>query len=73
MLERVAYQEPGQRGRHEYQLTEKGLELLPALIALMQWGDRWTAGPRARRSRFCTAAAAVRSAPLWPASTAITP
>jgi DNA-binding HxlR family transcriptional regulator len=45
VLERVAYQEPGQRSRYEYQLTEKGLELLPALVALMQWGDRWTADP----------------------------
>ena len=42
VLARVAYQEPGQRGRYEYHLTEKGLELQPALIALMQWGDRWT-------------------------------
>jgi DNA-binding HxlR family transcriptional regulator len=43
VLERVAYQEPGQRRRHEYRLTEKGLDLQPALVALMQWGDRWTA------------------------------
>lgn len=28
--------------RHEYGLTEKGAELAPVLIALMQWGDRWT-------------------------------
>jgi DNA-binding HxlR family transcriptional regulator len=28
--------------RYEYQLTDKGAELLPALLALMQWGDRWT-------------------------------
>lgn len=27
--------------RHEYRLTEKGAELVPALLALMQWGDRW--------------------------------
>lgn len=26
---------------YHYTLTEKGLELLPVLIALMQWGDRW--------------------------------
>jgi DNA-binding HxlR family transcriptional regulator len=45
VLERVAYQEPGQRRRHEYRLTEKGLDLQPALVALMQWGDRWTADP----------------------------
>src|SRR5687768_2832394 len=45
VLERVAYKEPGQRRRHEYRLTEKGLDLQPALVALMQWGDRWTASP----------------------------
>ena len=28
--------------RREYHLTEKGAELIPALLALMQWGDRWT-------------------------------
>jgi DNA-binding HxlR family transcriptional regulator len=26
---------------HHYRLTAKGQELLPALVALMQWGDRW--------------------------------
>jgi DNA-binding HxlR family transcriptional regulator len=43
LLERVAYREPGQRRRFEYRLTEKGRDLQPTLIALMQWGDRWTA------------------------------
>jgi DNA-binding HxlR family transcriptional regulator len=28
-------------GRMEYRLTSKGEELLPVLIALLQWGDRW--------------------------------
>ena len=27
--------------RDEYLLTEKGADLVPALLALMQWGDRW--------------------------------
>jgi HxlR-like helix-turn-helix len=26
---------------YHYCLTSKGLELLPVLAALMQWGDRW--------------------------------
>jgi DNA-binding HxlR family transcriptional regulator len=43
LLTRTAYQEPGQRTRHEYQLTEQGRELFPVLVALMQWGDRWLA------------------------------
>lgn len=41
LLEREDYREPGQRTRQRYRLTEKGAELLPALVALMQWGDRW--------------------------------
>jgi DNA-binding HxlR family transcriptional regulator len=45
VLDRVAYQDPGQRRRHEYRLTEKGLDLQPVLVALMQWGNRWTAEP----------------------------
>jgi DNA-binding HxlR family transcriptional regulator len=43
ILERRAYQESPPR--HEYFLTEKGLDLWPALIALMGWGDRWSTGP----------------------------
>jgi DNA-binding HxlR family transcriptional regulator len=41
LLEREAYREPGQRTRHQYRLTPKGADLLPALVALMRWGDRW--------------------------------
>lgn len=43
LLTRVPYREPGQRERHEYRLTDKGLDLITAVIALMQWGDRWQA------------------------------
>ena len=45
VLERVPYQEPGQRTRFEYRLTAKGLALQPAITALRQWGDEWTADP----------------------------
>jgi DNA-binding HxlR family transcriptional regulator len=41
LLRQEAYQEPGQRTRQEYRLTEKGADLLPAIVALKQWGDRW--------------------------------
>src|SRR5689334_3555094 len=41
LLEREDYREPGQRTRQRYLLTEKGADLFPALVALMQWGDRW--------------------------------
>ena len=30
--------------RPVYRLSEQGRDLLPALIALMQWGDRWISG-----------------------------
>ncbi|PRI14324.1 winged helix-turn-helix transcriptional regulator [Mycobacterium shigaense] len=45
ILERVPYREPGQRERHEYRLSTKGLDLITVVIALMQWGNRWEAGP----------------------------
>ena len=43
LLDRRPYQEPGQRTRYEYQPTEMGADLFPALAALFQWGDRWLA------------------------------
>ncbi|MEV0188250.1 helix-turn-helix domain-containing protein [Kitasatospora purpeofusca] len=45
LLERIEYREPGSRARHEYRLTPAGRELQPVLTALMQWGDRYLAGP----------------------------
>jgi DNA-binding HxlR family transcriptional regulator len=42
ILAQEPYQQPGSRVRFEYRLTDKGVELFPALMALMQWGDRWT-------------------------------
>jgi DNA-binding HxlR family transcriptional regulator len=43
VLERRRYQERPER--HEYRLTEKGLDLWPTIVALMKWGDRHTAQP----------------------------
>ncbi len=43
ILERRAYQESP--ARYEYFLTEKGLDLWPALIALLNWGDRYSPDP----------------------------
>ena len=45
LLRKVRYQEHGQRSRQEYRLTEAGLDLYPVMVALMQWGDRYAAGP----------------------------
>lgn len=41
ILHKVPYQE--RPLRHEYRLTPKGMDLSPALVALMGWGDRWAA------------------------------
>jgi DNA-binding HxlR family transcriptional regulator len=43
ILERRAYQESPPR--YEYFLTQKGLDLWPALIALLHWGDRYSPNP----------------------------
>jgi DNA-binding HxlR family transcriptional regulator len=43
LLEREPYREPKQRTRYRYRMTEKGADLFPVLVALMQWGDRWLA------------------------------
>jgi len=43
LLAKEPYREPGQRTRLAYRLTDKGAELFPVLVALMEWGDRWLA------------------------------
>jgi DNA-binding HxlR family transcriptional regulator len=45
ILRREPYREPGRRQRYEYRLTDKGRELFPIVIALMDWGDRWATAP----------------------------
>jgi DNA-binding HxlR family transcriptional regulator len=45
LLRRMPYQESGQRSRDEYRLTDKGLDLYPVLVTLLQWGDRYAVGP----------------------------
>lgn len=45
ILRREPYREDGSRERHEYRLTDKGLELRTPLMGLMAWGDRYLADP----------------------------
>ncbi len=45
ILKRVEYRESEQRGRAEYHLDEKGLDLFTTVYALSQWGDRWMPPP----------------------------
>ena len=35
---------PDDRRKVEYRLTAKGLDFLPAMIAMRQWGERWETG-----------------------------
>ncbi|TDW75143.1 winged helix-turn-helix transcriptional regulator [Kribbella pratensis] len=42
IVSRSAYQE--RPTRYAYQLTERGRALLPVLVALQDWGDRWLLG-----------------------------
>ena len=57
LLRKVRYQDSGQRSRDEYRLTDKGLDLYPVLVALMEWGDRYASGadgpPVLLRHRDC--------------------
>ena len=41
LLEKQPYKEAGQRTRYEYVLTEMGRDLLPVVLALWQWGDKY--------------------------------
>lgn len=43
VLERRLYQE--HPPRHEYLLTEKGIDLWPTMVALMRWGDEHVSRP----------------------------
>jgi len=43
IFKRVIYQT--KPDRHEYRLTKKGLGLIPVLLTLMNWGDKWMAKP----------------------------
>ena len=43
LLARVRYATDPER--HEYRLTRAGLDLFPAIVTLMRWGDTYRAGP----------------------------
>lgn len=45
LLQQVAYREPGSRSRQEYHLTARGRDLAVAVVALLEWADRWVPGP----------------------------
>jgi DNA-binding HxlR family transcriptional regulator len=41
LLRKEPYREEGQRTRHEYRPTAKGLDLYPVFVALQHWGDEY--------------------------------
>ncbi|TIC87499.1 helix-turn-helix transcriptional regulator [Nocardioides sp. GY 10113] len=52
ILHRVPYQDEGARTRHEYRLTEIGMELQPILLAITRWGDAHLADPAGVPTEF---------------------
>ena len=69
VLEKRRYQERPER--YEYFLTEKGLDLWPTIVALLQWGDKYAGSRRAagdprasrlRRAPWTSTASARRAA-----------
>jgi DNA-binding HxlR family transcriptional regulator len=50
IVERAAYQR--HPPRYEYRLTEAGRDLVPALLALTEWGDRWARPKEGRPMLF---------------------
>jgi len=44
LLTRRPYREPGQRTRDEYVLTEAGIDFMPVVWAMFQWGQRHLPG-----------------------------
>jgi DNA-binding HxlR family transcriptional regulator len=66
ILERAP--DPSDRRKISYQLTDKGLDLLPVLLSLRQWGERWVSEKPSnpvlvdRHSRQPISPMAVRSA-----------
>jgi DNA-binding HxlR family transcriptional regulator len=45
LLERRPYREPGQRSRDEYVLTAAGVDFMPVVWAMFEWGQRHLGEP----------------------------
>ena len=50
IVERTAYQE--HPVRYEYRLSEAGRDLVPTILALTEWGDRWASPKEGRPMLF---------------------
>jgi DNA-binding HxlR family transcriptional regulator len=60
LLAKQPYQEPGQRSRDEYVLTDKGTAFMPVVWAMFEWGRTYLGDARLRLSHLgCGAEATV--------------
>ncbi|MGE2728066.1 winged helix-turn-helix transcriptional regulator [Mycolicibacterium vaccae] len=60
LLTKQPYREPGQRAREEYVLTEAGLDFMPVVWAMFEWGRKHLGGSPLRLThRDCGAQTAV--------------
>ena len=61
LLQRRPYKEPGQRSRDEYVLTDAGVDFMPVVWAMFEWGRRHLPGSPALQlaHRDCGAKATV--------------
>jgi DNA-binding HxlR family transcriptional regulator len=50
--EGILERRPTDDSRHEYVLTDKGLDLQPVLLAMTHWGDRYKPNPKGDRVVF---------------------
>lgn len=60
LLEKRPYREPGQRSRDEYVLTQAGVDFMPVVYAMFEWGRRHLNDTRLRMTHLgCGAEASV--------------
>ncbi|BBH67776.1 HxlR family transcriptional regulator [Actinoplanes sp. OR16] len=64
ILATETYQPEGSRSRSRYVITDKGNDLIPAVLGLLQWGDKYRAAPEGpaivNRHHGCGAALSVQ-------------
>jgi DNA-binding HxlR family transcriptional regulator len=62
--EGILERRPTDDSRHEYVLTEKGVDLQPVLLAMTHWGDRHKPNPKGDRVVFVERATGEPIAPM---------
>jgi DNA-binding HxlR family transcriptional regulator len=62
--EGILERRPTEDSRHEYVLTDRGLDLQPVLLAMTHWGDRHKPNPKGDRVVFVERATGEPIAPM---------